>query len=87
MDTNPKLLIFDRRTIATMSAANRVLDRLSTISVSGAGISALTNHLSGQKMDWLIPLTAFIVGASSQATRELLAYLVSIARIKNPITD
>ncbi|GAB3881364.1 hypothetical protein [Spirosoma agri] len=87
MDTTPKLLQFDRRTIATMNAINRVLDRLSTTSISGAGISAFSNHLSSQKMDWLIPVAAFIVGASSQAIRELLTYLVSIAKIENPLTN
>lgn len=87
MENIPKLLRYDRRTIAAMMAANRVLDRLSTISISSAGASALTQHAVYDKIDWLIPIVAFIVGATSQGARELLTFLVSVAKIKNPIED
>ncbi|WP_338871746.1 hypothetical protein WBJ53_26190 [Spirosoma sp. SC4-14] len=86
---NPKekLLIYDRRTIAAMSAANRVLDRLSTISFSGGGATALASVMAGTKIDLLLPIIFAIVGAFSQAVRELLTYLVSVSEIRNPIKD
>lgn len=80
-----KLLKYDRRTIAAMSAANRVLDRLSTVSISGAGFTALASVMAGTKIDLLLPIISAIVGATSQAIRELLTYLVSVSVISNPL--
>lgn len=87
METKQKLLIYDRRTVAAMNAANRVLDRLSTISISGAGFTALATVMAGTKIDLFLPIASAIVGATSQGVRELLTYLVSVAKIANPIDN
>lgn len=85
MEQTPKYYIFDRRTVGTMEATKRVMDKLTGYSIAGSGLSALGTALVGGKIDLVLPLVAALLGAFTLSCREVLSFLISASIVSNPI--
>lgn len=77
----PKYYKFHRRTIGNLNTATKVLNKLSTLGITGGIVSPLATYMAESRINLILPIMAGIVAYVAQIANDCILYVISVAEI------